>query len=105
MLGYVYIFFAVLSEIIATMAQKEALGFTRLLPTLIMAAGYGASFVFLALSLRLVPMGIVYAGSAGLSIVLANLAGWIYFRDQLGGHQAIGILLILVGISVVATQS
>nr|WP_269110125.1 hypothetical protein [Acetobacter senegalensis] len=47
-------------------------------------------------------MGIVYAGSAGLSIVLANLAGWIYFRDQLGGHQAAGIVLILLGISIIA---
>ncbi|WP_330873034.1 hypothetical protein [Acetobacter senegalensis] len=44
----------------------------------------------------------VYAGSAGLSIVLANLAGWIYFRDQLGGHQAAGIVLILLGISIIA---
>lgn len=92
----------VLSEVVATAAQKEALDFTRVLPTLVMVVGYISSFIFLALSLRLVPMGIVYAGSAGLSIVLANLAGWIYFRDQLSGHQAAGILLILVGISVIA---
>mgnify|MGYP003361702026 FL=1 len=92
----------VLSEVVATAAQKEALDFTRVLPTLVMVIGYISSFIFLALSLRLVPMGIVYAGSAGLSIVLANLAGWIYFRDQLSGHQAAGILLILVGISVIA---
>lgn len=92
----------VLSEVVATAAQKEALDFTRVLPTLVMVVGYISSFIFLALSLRLVPMGIVYAGSAGLSIVLANLAGWIYFQDQLNGHQAAGILLILVGISVIA---
>lgn len=92
----------VLSEVVATAAQKEALDFTRVLPTLVMVVGYISSFIFLALSLRLVPMGIVYAASAGLSIVLANLAGWIYFRDQLSGHQAAGILLILVGISVIA---
>lgn len=92
----------VLSEVVATAAQKEALDFTRVLPTLVMVVGYVSSFIFLALSLRLVPMGIVYAGSAGLSIVLANLAGWIYFRDQLSGHQVSGILLILLGISVIA---
>lgn len=92
----------VVSEVIATAAQKEALDFTRILPTVVMVVGYISSFIFLALSLRLVPMGIVYAGSAGLSIVLANLAGWLYFRDQLGGHQAAGIVLILLGISVIA---
>lgn len=67
-----------------------------------MVAGYVSSFIFLALSLRIVPMGIVYAGSAGLSIILANLAGWLYFCEQLGGHQAAGIVLILLGISVIA---
>ncbi|KXV77664.1 MULTISPECIES: multidrug efflux SMR transporter [Acetobacter] len=102
MRGYFFIFMTVLSEVVATAAQKEALDFTRILPTIVMVIGYISSFIFLALSLRLVPMGIVYAGSAGLSIVLANLAGWIYFRDQLSGHQAAGILLILVGISVIA---
>ncbi|WP_415463968.1 SMR family transporter [Acetobacter orientalis] len=59
-----------------------------MLPTIIMIIGYLSFFVFLFLfltrSLRLVPMGLVYAGSAGLSIILANLAGWIYFREQLG---------------------
>lgn len=102
MRGYFFIFMTVLSEVVATAAQKETLDFTRILPTLVMVVGYISSFIFLALSLRLVPMGIVYAGSAGLSIVMANLAGWIYFRDQLSGHQAAGILLILVGISVIA---
>ncbi|KFL88807.1 Ethidium bromide-methyl viologen resistance protein EmrE [Acetobacter malorum] len=102
MRGYFFIFMTVLSEVVATAAQKEALDFTRVLPTLVMVVGYISSFIFLALSLRLVPMGIVYASSAGLSIVLANLAGWIYFRDQINGHQAAGILLILVGISVIA---
>lgn len=93
---------AVVSEVVATAAQKEALDFSRILPTIIMIAGYVSSFIFLALSLRIVPMGIVYAGSAGLSIILANLAGWLYFREQLGGHQAAGIVLILLGISVIA---
>ncbi|MCP1271382.1 DMT family transporter [Acetobacter cerevisiae] len=53
----------VLSEVVATAAQKEALDFTRILPTIVMVIGYISSFIFLALSLRLVPMGIVYAGS------------------------------------------
>ncbi|MFT8689387.1 MAG: SMR family transporter [Acetobacter orientalis] len=86
MLGYFYVLMTLVSEVVATAAQKEALDFTRILPTIIMIIGYVSFFLFLflTLSLRLVPMGLVYAGSAGLSIILANLAGWIYFREQLG---------------------
>lgn len=104
MLGYFYVLMTVVSEVVATAAQKEALDFTRIFPTIIMIVGYVLSFVFLALSLRLVPMGLVYAGSAGLSIILANLIGWIYFREQLGGYQAAGIVLILLGISFIAAS-
>ncbi|MFT9294272.1 MAG: SMR family transporter [Acetobacter orientalis] len=89
MLGYFYVLMTLVSEVVATAAQKEALDFTRILPTIIMVImiiGYVSFFLFLflTLSLRLVPMGLVYAGSAGLSIILTNLAGWIYFREQLG---------------------
>ncbi|MFT9142194.1 DMT family transporter [Acetobacter orientalis] len=104
MLGYFYVLITVLSEVVATAAQKEALDFTRILPTIIMIIGYVSFFVFLTLFLRLVPMGLLYAGSAGLSIILANLAGWIYFREQLGGYQAAGIVLILLGISFIAAS-
>ncbi|MCP1222291.1 SMR family transporter [Acetobacter orientalis] len=104
MLGYFYVLMTVVSEVVATAAQKEALDFTRIFPTIIMIVGYVLPFVFLALYLRLVPMGLVYAGSAGLSIILANLIGWIYFREQLGGYQAVGIVLILLGISFIAAS-
>ena len=102
MLGYLYIFITVLSEVTATTAQKETDDFTKIIPTAIMVIGYVSSFTFLSLSLRLVPMGTVYAGSAGLAIVMANLAGWIYFREGLDSSQIIGIVLILLGISVIA---
>ncbi|WP_330873033.1 DMT family transporter [Acetobacter senegalensis] len=36
----------VVSEVVATAAQKETLDFTRILPTIIMVAGYVSSFVF-----------------------------------------------------------
>lgn len=101
MLGYLYILITVLSEVTATIAQREAEGFTKALPTGIMVAGYISSFIFLSFSLRLVPMGIVYAGSAGLGIIAANLAGWVYFKEGISIEQIIGILFIIFGIAVI----
>ena len=42
---------------------------TRLVPSLVTLIAYTASFVFLALSLRTIPIGIAYAIWAGLGIV------------------------------------
>ena len=48
MLGYFYVLMTLVSEVVATAAQKEALDFTRILPTIIMIVGYVLPFVFLA---------------------------------------------------------
>ena len=60
----------------ATAAQKQVLGFTRIPPMVVMIAGYISFFIF--------------------------FAGWFYFRNQFDGQQATVIILVLLGISVIA---
>jgi hypothetical protein len=40
---------AIISEVVATSALKASQGFTRLGPSLLVVAGYGAAFYFLSL--------------------------------------------------------
>ena len=44
------LFFAILSEVIATTALKLSDGFTRIVPSVIVVIGYGASFYLLSIS-------------------------------------------------------
>ncbi|TYC54459.1 hypothetical protein ETQ85_19070 [Zoogloea oleivorans] len=44
---YVYLGLAIACEVVATSALKNAEGFSRLVPSLIVAVGYGAAFFFL----------------------------------------------------------
>ncbi|MFT8897952.1 MAG: SMR family transporter [Acetobacter sp.] len=101
MLGYLCIVITVLSEVTATVAMREADNFTKALPISLMVAGYISSFLFLSLALRLLPMGIVYAGSAGLGTICASLVGWIRFHEPINSPYFIGIFFIISGLFII----
>jgi small multidrug resistance pump len=98
---YAFLFTAIVLEVIGTSALKASEQFTRLLPILIMVACYGASFFFLSLVLRTLPVGIAYAIWSGLGIVLISLVGVIWFKQTLDVPALIGLGLIVAGVVVV----
>ena len=98
---YVYLVVAIGFEVIATTALKETNGFTRVLPTAIAVVGYGLAFFFLSLTLRTMPVGIIYAVWSGAGIVLITAIGWLVFRQALDLPAVIGIGLILAGVLVI----
>jgi small multidrug resistance pump len=98
---HLYLAVAILFEVIATSALKATDGFTRLGPSLVTLVGYACAFYFLALTLRTMPVGIVYAVWSGAGIVLIAAIGWLWFRQQIDAPGLIGIGLILAGVMVV----
>ena len=100
-IGYLYLAIAIVAEVAATSALKASEGFTRLGPTLIVAAGYGLAFYCLSLVLRTVPVGIAYAIWAGVGIVLIALIGWLVLRQPLDAPAVVGIALIIAGVVVI----
>lgn len=91
---------AIVSEVIATSALKASDGFTRLLPSVIVVVGYGIAFYCLALVLRTLPVGIVYAIWSGVGVALIALAGWLLFGQTLDLAAILGISLIVAGVIV-----
>ena len=61
---------AIIAEVVATLALKASEGFTRTLPVLIVVIGYATAFYCMSLSLRSIPVGIVYAVWSGVGIIL-----------------------------------
>jgi len=80
---------------------KETQSFTRLLPSIMTLAGYGAAFFFLSLTLRALPVGVVYAIWSGAGIVFIAAIGWIWFRQALDAPAVIGMGLIVAGVGVI----
>jgi len=101
LLTYLYLFVAIIFEVVATTALKQADGFTRLAPSLVTILGYALAFYFLALTLRTMPVGIVYAIWSGAGIILITAIGWILFRQALDLPALVGMGLILAGVLVI----
>ena len=59
---------AICAEVIATTSLKYADGFTKPLPTLAVAVGYGVSFFLLSLILKTIPVSITYAVWSGAGV-------------------------------------
>ncbi len=99
-MGYWYLAIAIVAEVLATSALKESQGFSKLLPTLLVMAGYGASFYFLSLVLQTIPIGVAYALWAGLGIVLITIVGAVVFGQKMDLAAILGIALIISGVVV-----
>jgi small multidrug resistance pump len=98
---WLYLIIAIVCEVTATSALKATEGFTRVIPSLIVIAGYSTSFYFLSLTLRTFPIGIVYAVWSGVGIVLIAIAGWIVYQQKLDIAALAGIGLIIAGVIVI----
>lgn len=92
---------AIAFEVVATSALKETAGFTRLVPSVIALVGYGFAFYFLSLTLRTMPVGIMYAVWSGAGIVLITAVGWVVFRQSLDLPAIVGIALIIAGVLII----
>jgi small multidrug resistance pump len=99
--GQIYLALAIVTEVIATSALRATDGFTRFWPSVLTLAGYAISIYLLALTVRTMPVGIVYAVWSGSGIVLIAAIAWLYFRQEIDAPGLIGIGLILAGVLVV----
>ena len=97
---YALLAIAIVAEVIATSAMRAADGFSRLLPSMVVVLGYGIAFYCLSLTLRSIPVGIVYAIWSGAGIVLITLVALVLYRQVPDVPAIIGLGLIVAGVAV-----
>ena len=98
---YIYLFFAVLAETIGTSALQASQQFTKPLPSVLVVLAYGLSFYLLAMTLKFMPVGVVYAIWSGLGIVFIAAIGRIVFGQSLDVPAILGLAMIIGGIVVI----
>ncbi len=97
---WTYLAIAIVSEVIATSALKASDGFTKLIPSMVVVVGYVVAFYCLSLTLRALPVGIVYAIWSGVGIVLISLVGYLLFGQTLSSVALLGMAFITVGVII-----
>ena len=100
-LAYVLLAIAITSEVIATTALALSNGLSKPLPVVISARGYALALRLLAVVMRVMPTGVVYAIWSGLGVVLITLVAWAWQGQRLDLPAVIGMGLIVAGVIVV----
>jgi small multidrug resistance pump len=101
-MGYLYLGFAIVSEVVATSFLKFASGpKSTWWAYAIVGVGYVVSFVMLSMTLRAgVPLGIAYAIWAGIGVVAVAIISWLVFHEMLTWQQILGMVLVAGGVAL-----
>jgi small multidrug resistance pump len=102
---YALLAIAIVAEVIATSALRASDGFTRWVPAVIVLLGYGVSFYMLSLTLKSIPVGIVYAIWSGVGIVLITLVALVMYKQVPDLPAVAGLGLIVAGVVVLNLYS
>ena len=98
---YIYLLIAIAAETVGTMGLQASQQFTKLGPSLLAVGSYAIAFFFLGLTLKFMPVGVVYALWSGIGIVLIAAMGYVIFGQKLDFYALLGIGLIAAGILVI----
>jgi quaternary ammonium compound-resistance protein SugE len=98
-MNWLWLFVAGLLEVAWAVGLKYTEGWTRLVPSLITAALMIASFYFLSLALKTLPIGTAYAVWTGIGTIGAALLGMVLFDEPRDAIRIFCIMLIIAGIA------
>ena len=98
--AWLWLVIAIVAEVIGTSFLKASAGFTKPLPSLMVALGYGAAFYFLSLTLTTIPVGIAYAVWSGVGVTLIAAIGWLFLGQKLDPAAIAGMGLVVAGVVV-----
>jgi small multidrug resistance pump len=102
MLAWVLLGVAIATEVVGTLALRASDGMSHLVPAIIVIVGYVASFALLAVVLKTMPVGIVYAIWSAVGVALVAVLGKLIFDDPVPPLAMIGIVLIIGGVVMVS---
>ncbi len=99
--AYLILLLAVFAETVGTTALQASQQFSRFWPSVLVVVSYGVAFYLLGLTLKHMPVGIVYAIWSGLGIFFIAIIGFVVFGQKLDLWAVLGLGMILAGILII----
>lgn len=91
---------AIVAEVIATTMLKSTEGFTRLWPSVVVIVCYETAFILLAVCVKRIAVGVVYALWSGVGVALVTAVAWLWLGQPLDAAGLLGVGLIVAGVVV-----
>lgn len=89
---------AIVLEVAGTTAMKLSVGFTRLVPSILLFVFYALSFTALTYALKRIEVSTAYAIWSGLGTVLIALIGIWFFNEGVSLLKIASITLVIIGV-------
>lgn len=90
---------AIAAEVVATTSLKLSVGFTRLVPSIIVVVGYVAAVLLLSQALvRGMQVSVAYAIWAAAGVALVALIGTLFLGESMTWIQVGGLALVIAGV-------
>ncbi|RXE87296.1 MULTISPECIES: DMT family transporter [Pseudoalteromonas] len=97
-MSWLLLVFAGLLEVVWAIGLKFTGGFTKPVPSIITLVAMAASFYFLSVALRTLPLSVAYSVWVGIGMVGSIIVGIVYFKEPLSLFKLLSLLLIVMGI-------
>ena len=97
-MSWLFLLLTILSEVAGTISLKLSLGFTKVVPSLLVVVFYGLSFYLLSLTLKKIEVGVAYAIWSGLGTALVATIGILWFKEPANAIKLISLGLIIIGV-------
>jgi len=95
---YLFLAIAIIGEVVGTTALKASDGMTKWGPAALVIVGYGLSFWLLSLTMRSLPVAMIYAIWCGVGVSAIAVIGKVLYGEPITLAGAVGMGLIVVGI-------
>ena len=95
---WVLLGFAIVAEVVGTVALRFSEGFTRPAPSAVCVVAYLFTFYGLAVTVRDLPLGLVYAIWAGAGTALVAVIGMVALGEGVSALKIASLVLVVVGI-------
>lgn len=93
---------AIAAEVAATVSLKLSSGFSKLVPSIVVVAGYAVSFIALAKVLKMgLPIGVVYAVWSAIGVAAVALIGVLFLHEPLNLVMVGGLVLVIGGVVLI----
>ncbi|MBB5917707.1 small multidrug resistance pump [Nocardia transvalensis] len=90
---------AIACEVSATVSLKLSEGFTKLVPSVVVVAGYAGAFFFLSQALkRGMAIGVAYGVWSAIGVAAVAIIGALFLDEGLTLVQVGGIGLVILGV-------
>lgn len=97
-MAWIYLLIASCFEIVWAIGLKYSQGFTRLLPSALTVVAMIATYIFLGLAVKTIPIGTGYAIWTGIGAAGTAILGILLFGEPAAPARLLSIGLIVLGI-------